>query len=133
MLISSWCDSDDKNLFFHVAGFYLILLFCSFWLLSKFDNIVIQLKFYLFGLLTGPEKITTWDNGFSFFFFSAKFKMPDESHDTLYSLNCFTELFQKNNPGHMLIRVRCDSEISFLCGLHKKWVTVLYFSIIQYS
>ena len=30
----------------------------------------------------------------------------------------------------MLIRFWCDSEITFLRGLHKNLVTVLYFSII---
>ena len=33
--------------------------------------------------------------------------------------------------GHMLIRFWCDSDITFLHGLHKKLVTVLYFSIIN--
>ena len=31
----------------------------------------------------------------------------------------------------MLIRFWCDSDITFLRGLHKKLVTVLYFSIIK--
>ena len=31
----------------------------------------------------------------------------------------------------MLIRFWCDSEITFLRGVHKKLVTVLYFSIIN--
>ena len=31
----------------------------------------------------------------------------------------------------MLIRFWCDSDISFLRGLHKKFVTVVYFSIIN--
>ena len=31
----------------------------------------------------------------------------------------------------MLIRFWCDSDISFLRGLHKKIVTVVYFSIIN--
>ena len=31
----------------------------------------------------------------------------------------------------MLIRFWCDSEITFSRGLHKKLVTVLYFSIIN--
>ena len=34
----------------------MIFQFCSFWLLSKFGNIVIQLKFYLLCMLSGPEK-----------------------------------------------------------------------------
>ena len=32
-------------------------------------------------------------------------------------------------PGHMLITFWCDSDIPFLRGLHKKLVTVVYFSI----
>ena len=31
----------------------------------------------------------------------------------------------------MLTRFWCDSDITFLCGLHRKLVTVLYFSIIN--
>ena len=44
------------------------------------------------------------------------------------SPNCFKEA---TYPGHMLIRFWCDSEITFLHGLHKNLVTVLYFSIIN--
>ena len=58
--------------------------------------------------------------------------MADESHVTLKSLNCFTDLFQgATYPGHMLIRFWCDSDITFSRGLHKNLVTVLYFSIIN--
>ena len=42
----------------------MILQFCSFWLLSKFGNMIIQLKFDLLGMLSGPEKIVFL---FSFF------------------------------------------------------------------
>ena len=31
----------------------------------------------------------------------------------------------------MLIRFRCDSDITFSCRLHKNLVTALYFSIIN--
>ena len=34
-------------------------------------------------------------------------------------------------PGHMLIRFWCDSDITISRGLHKKLVTVLYFSKIN--
>ena len=34
----------------------MIFQFCSFWLLSKFRNMVIQPKFYLLCMLSGPEK-----------------------------------------------------------------------------
>ena len=34
-------------------------------------------------------------------------------------------------PEHMSITFWCDSDITFLRGLHKKMVTVLYFSIID--
>ena len=59
VLISFWCVYDNKNFyFFYVLGFQQIFQFCSFWLLSKFGNIiVIQLKCYLLGMVTGPEKI----------------------------------------------------------------------------
>ena len=69
--------------------------FCSFWLLSKFGNMVIQLKFYLLCMLSGSEQ----KSGELFFFFilSTKFKMADESHVTLKSLNCFTDLLQESN------------------------------------
>ena len=39
VLISFWCDSDNKNFdFFHVSEFYRMFQFCSFWLSSKFGN-----------------------------------------------------------------------------------------------
>ena len=34
VLINFWCDYDNKT----VLVFWLIFQFCSFWLLSKFDN-----------------------------------------------------------------------------------------------
>ena len=89
---------------------------------------VIQLKLYLSCMLSGPEKRV---RRIVFFIFSTKFKMADESHVTLKSLNCFTDLFQGTYPGHMLIRFWCDSDITFSCGLHKNLVTALYFSIIN--
>ena len=59
--------------------------------------------------------------------------MADESHVTLKSLNCFTDLFEESNLPwpYMLIRFWCDSDITFSCGLHKNLVTALYFSIIN--
>ena len=117
VLISFWCDYNNKNLyFFYVLGFQMIFQFCSFWLLSKFGNIVIQLKCYLLGMLNGPEKIVR-RIVFLFFLFSTKFKMADESHVTHKSLKCFTDLLQGSN---FLIRFWCDSDITFLRGLHKK-------------
>ena len=60
------------------------------------------------------------------FLFSTKFKMADESHVTLKSLNCFTDLSKEATyPGHMLIRFWCDSDITFSRGLHTNLVTVL--------
>ena len=88
VLISFWCDYDNKNF----LGFQLIFQFCSFSLLSKFGIVVIQLKFDLLGMLTDPEKFV-W----RIVFFSTKFKMANESHVTLKSLNCFTDLFQESN------------------------------------
>ena len=84
---------------------------------------VIQLKFYLLGMLSGPEKIIL--------FFQQKLKMADESHITLESLNCFTDLFQGNSlPCPYVYRFWCDSDITFSRGLHTNLVTVLYFSMI---
>ena len=76
------------------------------------------------------------EKSFSFFIFSTKFKTADESYVTLKGLNCFTDLLQGSNLpwtylGHMLILFWCDSSITFLRGLHKKLVTVMYFSIID--
>ena len=53
--------------------------------------------------------------------------MADESHVTLKSLNCFTDLFLGSN----LPWPYADSEITFSHGLHKNLVTVLYLSIIN--
>ena len=52
---------------------------------------VIQLKFYLLCMLSGPEKKVRR------IVFSTKLKMADESHVTLKSLNCFADLFQGSN------------------------------------
>ena len=58
--------------------------------------------------------------------------MADESRVTLKSLNCFTICYNETTyPGHIMIRFLCDSDITFSLGLHKKLVTVLYFSIIN--
>ena len=76
-------------------------------------------------MLSGPEKIVR-RIVFLFFIFSAKFKMVDESHVT--HVICSKEA---TYPGHMLIRFWCDSDITFLRGLHTNFVTVLYFSIIN--
>ena len=58
--------------------------------------------------------------------------MVDESHVTLDSLPAFHICSKEATyPGHMLIRFWCDSDITFLRGLHTNFVTVLYFSIIN--
>ena len=58
--------------------------------------------------------------------------MADESHVALKNLNCFSNLFQGSNlPWTCYIRFWCNSGITFSRGLHKKMVTVLYFSIIS--
>ena len=58
--------------------------------------------------------------------------MADKSHVILKGLNCFTDLFQGSNlPWTYAYYIWCDSDIPFLRGLHKKLVTVLYFSIIN--
>ena len=110
--MSFLCDYDNKNLyFFTFQDFSWYFSFCSFLLLSKFGNIVIQLKFDLLCMLSGPgEKII----------FSTKFRMADESHVTLKSLNCFTDLFQGSNlPWPYAFW--CDSEITFSRGLQIWW------------
>ena len=58
--------------------------------------------------------------------------MVNESHVTLKSLNCFTDLFQESNlPWPYVNRFWCDSDITFSRALHKNLVKVLYFSIID--
>ena len=43
VLISFWCESDNKNLdFYYVSEFQRIFQFCSFWLSSIFGNIAIH-------------------------------------------------------------------------------------------
>ena len=47
--------------------------------------------------------------------------MADESHATLKSLNCFTDLFQGSNlPWTYVHYIWCDSDITFSRGLHTK-------------
>ena len=134
VLISFLCGKTVmiiKTYIFLLFRIKLIFQFCSFWLLSKFGNMVIQLNFFLLGMLSGPEKIVR-RIVFIFFIFSTKFKMADESHVTLKSLPA-SHICSKEAtyPGHMLIRFWCDSDIIFLRGLHINFVTVLYFSIIN--
>ena len=65
-------------------------------ILAKFGNRVIQLKCYLLGMLTDPEK-TVRKIVFLFFLFRTKSKIADESHVALKSFNCFADLFQGNS------------------------------------
>ena len=58
----------------------MIFQFCSFWLLSKFGNMVIQRKFDLLCMLTGPEKKVR--RIVSLFFFN---KIQDGRRTTCYS------------------------------------------------
>ena len=79
---------------------YIFLLFriladISFWLLSKFGNMVIQPKFDLLCMLSGPEKKS--GELFLFFHFFNKIQEDRKSHVALKSLNCFTDLFQGSN------------------------------------
>ena len=74
----------------------------------------------------------TQEKCFSFFIFSTKFKMADESHVTLKSFSASPICSKEATyPGHMLIRCWCGSDITFARGLHKNLVTVLYFFIIN--
>ena len=92
---------------------------------------VIQLKFDILCMLSGPEKKVR-RIVFLFSFFQQNLIWPT-NHMLLWrawtaSPICFKEA---TYPGHMLIRFWCDSEITFSRGLHKNLVTVLYFSIIN--
>ena len=98
-------------------------------LLSKFGNVVIMLKCYLLGMLTGPEKIVR-RIVFLFSFFSTKFKIATCYSQKLELLHRFVSKKQLTLD-IMLITFWSDSDIRFLRGLHKKLVTVLYFSIIN--
>ena len=84
--------------------------FCTFWPLSKFD-IGLQLKFYILGMLTSPEKFVLR----IVFFFR---KIQDGRQITCYSqelelLHRFVPRKHLNYPGHMLIRFWCDSASHF--------------------
>ena len=46
--------------------------FAHFWLLSKFDSIAMQLKFYLLGMLTDPDNLS----GELFLFFQQNPRWP---------------------------------------------------------
>ena len=99
-------ESYPGHVLIMIIKMYIFFTFCDFsWYFSFAHfgyyqnlviNIVIQLKCYLLGILTGPEKIVR-RTVFLFSFFLTKFKMDDESHVTLKSLNCFTDLFQGSN------------------------------------
>ena len=54
VLISFWCDYYNKNLYylrFRILPDFSVLLILA---ITKFGNIVIQLKCYLLTMLTGP-------------------------------------------------------------------------------
>ena len=103
----------------------------SFWLLSKFGSMVIQLKFDLLCMLSGHEKKVR-RIVFLFSFFQQNSRWPT-NHMLLWRAWTASPICIKKAtyPGHMLIRFWCDSEITFSRGLHKNLVTVLYFSIIN--
>ena len=90
----------------------LIFQFCSFWLLTKFDNTVVQLKCYLLDMLTGPEKIVR-RIVFLFSFFKQNSRWP--TNHMLLSRAASPEAYY---PGNMLITFWFDSDITFLRGLH---------------
>ena len=118
--------------FFYFLGFLLIFQFCLFWLLSKFGNMVIWLysSFYLLCMLIGPEKKS--GEMFFCFFFQQNSRWPT-NHMLLRRAWTASPICSKEAtcPGHMLIRIWCDSDITFSHCLHKNLVTVLYFSIIN--
>ena len=80
-------------------------------------------------MLNGPEKIIRR----IVFHFSKKFKMADESHVTLQSLNCFSDLFQGSNLSWNVDYIRIGVILtSYFCVVYiQKLVTVLYLSIIN--
>ena len=92
---------------------------------------VIQLKFYLLCMLSGPEKkVRRIVFLFSFFQQNSRWST---NHMVLWRAWTASPICSKEAtyPGHMLIRFWCDSDIKFSRGLHKNSVTVLYFSIIN--
>ena len=92
---------------------------------------VIQLKFYVLCMLSGLEK-SVRRIVFLFSFSQQNLRWPT-NHMLLWRAWTASPICSKKAtyPGHMLIILRCDSDITFSCGLHKNLVTVLYFSIIN--
>ena len=76
---------------------------------------VIQLKFDLLCMLSGPEKkVRRIVSLFSFL-------QQNSRWPTNHML-----LWRATYPGHMLIRFWCDSQITFSRGLHKNLVTTVF-------
>ena len=99
--------------------------------ISKFGNMVIQLKFYLLCMLSGSEKKVKRIL-FLFLFFQQNSRWLT-NHMLLWRAWTASPICSKKAtyPGHMLFRFWCYSDITFSRGLHKNLVTVLYFSIIN--
>ena len=118
-----------KTYIFYILGFQLIFQFCSFWLLSKYGKIVIQLKCYLLGMLTGPEKI---GGRIVFHFWN---KIQDGRRITCYSQEL--ELLHRFVRRMQLTLDICWLHFGVILTSHfyvvyiKILVTVLYFSIIN--
>ena len=91
---------------------------------------IIQLKFDLLCMLSGPEKKS--GELFVFFHFFQQNSRWPTNHMLLWRAWTDSPICSKEAtyPGHMLIRFWCDFEITFSRGLHKNLVTV-YFSIIN--
>ena len=92
---------------------------------------VIQLKFDLLCMLSGPEKkVRRIVSLFSFFQQNSRWST---NHMLLWRAWTASPICSKEAtyPGHLLIRFWCASESTFSRGLHTNLVTVLYFSIIN--
>ena len=121
VLKSSWSDLDNENFFFPFQNFSRYFSFIHFG--YHLNNIVIQLKWYLLGILTGPVKIVRR----IVFIFSTKFQMADESHVIASPIRSREATY----PGHMLIRFWCDSDIIFYVVYIKNWWQYCIFFIIN--
>ena len=109
-------------LLFRISVYFSVLL-----ILANYQNFVILLYNCM---LSSPEKkVRRIVSLFSFFQQNSRWL----TNMLLWRAWTASQICSKEStdPGHMLIRFWCDSEITFSRGLHKNLVTVLYFSIIN--
>ena len=73
------------------------------------------------GMLTCPEKIVR-RIGFLFSFFQQNLRWPTNHMLLSRALTASPICSEETTyPEHMLITIWCDSDITFLRGLHKNW------------